>query len=206
MRNLPYKITNKRRIVPLRVYSNLNLIVFPEDITNAWWDTVDSITGNANVTTDPNGNLLADSLVENSLLANHRIAKNLGTGFSGTLTLSAYIKNFSGSRKVQLEMSNFSTDGVSTIFDPLNSATQISSLFAGTDFSVISFGNSIETNGWSRYWITASKISSGTNLYPQIKFLTAVDANTGTYTGDGTSGIYIWGIKLEQGTLTNYVG
>ena len=40
MRNLPYKITNKRRIVPLRVYSNLNLIVFPEDITNAWWDRV----------------------------------------------------------------------------------------------------------------------------------------------------------------------
>lgn len=206
MRNLPSIITNKRRIAPLKVFPNLNLVLFPEDLTNAFWGTTANITASANVVTDPNGNLLADGLVETALLGDHRIAGNLGVGYSGTLTLSAHVKNFSGSRKVQLEMSNFSTDGASTIFDPLNSATQISFLYAGTDFSIISFGSFIAGNGWSRYWITASKISSATNLYPNIKFLTAVNSTTGNYTGDGTSGIYVWGVKLEQGTLTNYVG
>lgn len=206
MRNLPSIITNKRRIAPLKVFPNLNLVLFPEDITNAFWGTIANVIANANVVADPNGNILADSLIETTVSGEHRIAGNLGTGYSGVVTLSAHIKNFSGSRKVQLEISNLATDGVSTIFDPLNSSTQISYLFSGADFSIISFGNYIAANGWSRYWITTSKVSSGTNLYPQIKFLTAVDVNTSTYLGDGTSGIYIWGIKLEQGTLTNYVG
>jgi hypothetical protein len=51
-------------------------------------------------------------------------------------------------------------------------------------------------NGWCRCYITLTTTSSGVSQ--AVKFGVAYDENTYSYTGDGVSGIYIFGGQLEK--------
>lgn len=67
-------------------------------------------------------------------------------------------------------------------------------------------------NGWYRVYVTATTTSTFTGtLRTQIGIGTPNNTGDGAsttayqYTGDGTSGIYVWGAQLEEGgNLTNY--
>ena len=49
-------------------------------------------------------------------------------------------------------------------------------------------------DGWYRCWITSTTVGAGTSTAP----LGMEDApNQATYTGDGTSGLYVWGSQFE---------
>jgi len=66
-------------------------------------------------------------------------------------------------------------------------------------------GHSIEDcgNGWKRITVTGQKAST---YSWDVGVSPLDDSGNVTYTGDGTSGVYIWGAQLEQGAVaTSYI-
>ncbi len=138
-----------------------------------WTKTNSSIIANTSVA--PDGTTTADKLVEDATSNSHQISINSISVTQGlTYTTSIYVKSIERSQVV-LFLSNVFGDTYIT-----NLATDPKSTNVG--------------NGWYRISITAVATSTGTgSLYVGL-----MNGGVKTYTGDGTSGIYVWGAQLEN--------
>jgi hypothetical protein len=179
-----------------------NLLAYSDQFNTAFW-TKTGISVTANATTSPDGFTSADLLTEDTSTSAHWIYYSpTPTPFTAnTYTLSVFAKQAVGSR--YLRFSGFGLDGVSEspIFDI--SSGIIYSPPTTTRFksaSIIPY-----PNGWYRCVCTIQhELTIGQR--PLFR-LTNSTTNFGnyTYTGDGTSGIYLWGAQLEYGSsVTNY--
>jgi hypothetical protein len=178
-----------------------NLQVQSEDFTTSWDVAAASIQSNTLVA--PNGTLTADKLVEDTANSWHYVGFFSITPTTATpYTLSCYAKK--GEREfVQLYLPSTafgsSNAGNGAVFNLTTGAIAVQGS-ALTSASITSVGN-----GWYRCAIT--KTSTSTTAFP---FVVSV-RNAGTfsiagYTGDGYSGIYIWGAQLEVGAFaTSYI-
>jgi len=164
-----------------------NLLQRSEQFDNAYWTKLSSSVI-SNATTSPNGSLSADKLIE-GVGAGLKYIQIAGVTFTSSDTISLYAKS---AERTQIGIGNSAVGH--SIFD-LSNGTIVSSSSASIN------NETIESVGDGWYRITANVIIAGAFGF-QI-FL----ANSGTisYTGDGTSGVFIWGAQLEQGsTATEY--
>jgi hypothetical protein len=133
------------------------------------------------------GGSAAEQITEDSSTGAHQISR--GTSLiSGPITFSCYVKSAVGSRNIQLLMFN-STDSFlgRLVIEP--DGTIVSSLTIGTVSATDAGG------GWWRLRISAtSTVGTSTTYYVRL-----TDGTTGSYTGDNTSAIYIWGAQLSRG-------
>ena len=121
-----------------------------------------------------------------------------------TFTFSAFVKA-AGYTSIRFQMSlDEGTAAVQRIFFDLN-------LTAGTIGSVFTPQNGITNdasgvvplgNGWYRAFITTTFSFGFTTLSNKIIINNAQGAQS--YAGDGTSGIYVWGVKLTKTALDPY--
>jgi hypothetical protein len=79
----------------------------------------------------------------------------------------------------------------------LDSGTILSISGATLDSGVTDVGN-----GWYRAWLTRGYSGAGTTRNVSISVVTT--AGLDSYTGDGLSGIYIWGAQYEEGYISDY--
>jgi hypothetical protein len=170
-----------------------NLLGFTQEFDNAAW-TKTNATVTANAFLAPDGTLTADKLVENTAAsAAHWIDfSNTTLVASGsTVTASVYLK--AGERTwVNLNLGT----GQSAYFNLANGTV-------GTTVGTL-LGTSITSagNGWWRCSVAAVTAASTGRLSVYI----ATGNGTASYTGDGTSGIYIWGAQLsDSASLDPYV-
>jgi hypothetical protein len=179
-----------------------NLLTFPQDFDNAAWGKSNTtITANAEVA--PDGTLTSEKLQENTANQTHFISQSVTVGSQSNYTVSFSIYLKAAERTwVALQVANNSR--VDYYFRYFNLSTGQAGTNTGSN-GVTSSSYNIESvgNDWYRITVTAT-FTSVTSLILSDVFLASADG-TATYTGNGISGIYIWGAQLELGsTATEY--
>lgn len=165
-----------------------------------------SLTGTtvtANNTTSPDGTVSADKLVEDTSTTHHDAHQALsGVSANAPITVSAFFKAAERSM-VTMEFvpsSSFANSVAPVAYFSLTTGTVANTVnMMVKDTSIIYYGN-----GWYRCSATATPLTGGTLICNMG--MTAGLSNTEVYTGDGTSGLYIWGAQAEVGNVaTSYI-
>ena len=164
-----------------------NLLTYSEDFTDGTW-VKSTTTITSNTITAPDGTLTGDKLVETSGAGVRQLYK--------TPSLSAVSHSFSAYFKAsERYWFKLNLTGSGAYFDL--STGVIGTIDAGVTAAMTAVGN-----GWYRCSIVRT-VSAGTN-YTEIQL--ALTNGGGSYTGDGYSGIFIWGAQLEAGAFpTSYI-
>jgi len=165
-----------------------NLLTYSEQFNDASW-AKNNYNVTANATTAPDGTLTADKLIAINASTFHDLFKTPVLG-SNTYTLSIFAKAAEQSF-IQLGID----DGVLTRVARFNLATgSVSSSSNVTSPTITPYPNS-----WYRCSITVT-----TNII-NVVFNGFPTSSGGTYSGDGVSGVFIWGAQFEYGSVaTNY--
>jgi hypothetical protein len=161
-----------------------NLFKYSQDFTNAIW-TKGGSTASVNVINAPNGTLTADKIIPSTVNSTHALY-TLSTLLSTVVTLSFYAKQGGYSF---LRIANLDTGGTNCYFDLSNGT--IGTYTVGTTPSIQNIGD-----GWYRCSLSFTTTAINANY----GFYIAPAVGTLVFTGDGVSGIYIWGAQLVQGS------
>jgi hypothetical protein len=168
-----------------------NLALYSEQFDNAAW-TKTNTTITANATTSPDGYANADKLVEDTSTGTHQIQKILTVSAATVYTTSVFVK-YAGREWIRF------TDAQSSNRIHFNTLTGV---FGTTSGTVIDYNSTTLGDGWYKLSLTTTSV--GTAYTPRITLAEA--DNDITYTGDGTSGVYIYGAQLEAGAYaTSYI-
>jgi hypothetical protein len=167
-----------------------NLRTYSEDFTNAVWSkSASSIT--ADTVVAPDGTLTGDKLVENTATSRHFVTTTLTLTANTVYTLSVYMK--AGERTTATLGNSSTANWVATSSIVVNLATGVITSGTGTIQSV--------GNGWYRVSITQTFGPANANGGMIIDLQT-----TAGYTGNGFSGVFLWGAQLEVGAFpTSYI-
>lgn len=163
-----------------------NTLGFTENFDNTSWLKARASVS-ANVITAPNGLLTADKIVEDTATNSHVIYRATG-GTGGRTTLSAYAK------AAERTFLCFETDaaGTQTYFN-------LSTGQLGTVGANVTAAISLVGDGWYRCSITGL-LTGNAYIGPALANGSVV------YTGNGTSGIYLWGAQFsDSASLDPYV-
>jgi hypothetical protein len=173
-----------------------------EDFSTTW--TVVGLTVQTNTIVSPAGTLTADLLREDTATSDHRTQQPNVSFASGTNTFSGYVKA-GGRSVVKLQVDGSVGGSPSSASVDVNLSTGVAA--PPTSSANISSPSSIVTNvgnGWYRISLTFAATVSffGT---PRFFVLQSVGGSS-SYTGNGTSGLFIWGAQLEAGAFpTSYI-
>ena len=169
--------------------SATNFLTYSEDFSQGSW-TKDRATLIGNSITSPDGSLNASKLVESATTGTH-LTWTQATTTAATHSFSVFAK--AGERKrIGLRDNQI---GNSAVFD-----LESGSVISGSGGSIAQ-----AANGFFRITLTGTYAAAGTRHEIYVLPDNATTANT-SYTGDGTSGVYLWGAQLETGSVsTSYI-
>jgi hypothetical protein len=167
-----------------------NGLTYSEDFSNVSWVKADSsVTSNA--VTSPSGIQNADYLIPNTTFGLHTVTK-LAVATTGLQTFSVFAKQ--GGYKNILVWFDTHSGGLGVNLDNL-------AIFRNEN--IVSYELEQYPNGWVYISITANiTVLSNPTIYI---------ADNGTppqafFSGNGTSGVYLWGAQLEAGSYpTSYI-
>jgi hypothetical protein len=182
-------LTNDAGLIEIVPY---NLLTYSEQFDNASFWVKNASTITTNVINSPNGTLTADKLIATVTNTIHYVSQALSTSFTAIGTISFY------ARAGEYSCASITKNGSNLYvhFDLTNG--NVSTLGTGWgSASCTSVGD-----GWYRCTATSSTSQSFTTALILVSNVFISNGNTDpTFSGNGTSGIYIWGAQLVQGSL-----
>ena len=167
-----------------------NLLSYSEQFNDAYW-TKSNSSITANNTTAPDGTMTADKLVENSANDIHFINASSITFIAGTYSISIFAK---ASERSVLQIFLNGSANVDA-YANFNLSSGVVSAFNDCTATIQSVGD-----GWYRCNLTAIV---ATSTVPSSYFCvqnSTTATRASSYLGNGTSGIYIWGAQLVEGS------
>ena len=170
--------------------SRTNLYSFSNQF-DVFWSKF-NLSAIPNSVTSLDGNLNGYLLQENTSNASHDFRQNATVVSGQQYTYSVFVKKSDVGQARNLSFYIGGTNG-SISFNTTN----------GTFFSVgsvDSYSSEDYGNGWWRLQFTDTSVSTGFNV------IAILNNGSTIYQGDGTSGLYIYGAQLEQGSYaTSYI-
>lgn len=170
--------------------SHHNYLRVSEQFQSATWTkTRATITADADLA--PNGTLTADKLVEDATAANtHQVSQAAATNPAGASMVATSVHAWPGERKwLAITTTNSAAVTRTSYFDVDRGV--VGSVGAGHTALIVE-----QHDGSYRCIVlTAQGASTGTFT---VAFGLAADDGQAVYTGNGSSGLYIWGAQCEQ--------
>ena len=168
-----------------------NLVTYSEQLDNAAWSKT-GVTISANVTTSPDGYTNADKIVGAASAGDKIAFQSLTITSAQAFTLSAFFKK--SEYKLAFLRAGGQTGQPYVIYN-LDTQAVVSTSGASST-KIEDYGN-----GWYRVSLTYNS-ASGTSVAAVVSFApdsgyTLTAFNVLQYTGDGTSGGFVWGCQLE---------
>ena len=208
--------------------STANLIAQPEALNSGFGTGLATI--NANAANGPDGTLTAESVIptavagQHIIFYNHTISAfetfdsglvkfdsgnetfdtgNIGTAEDQQFTFSIFLKQngtFGDNARIMMSLDEDTSNKQQAFFD-INLVTGVAGNFFQPQggITVDSTGVIPYGDGWYRVFITIT-FSFG---FSQIRNQIFIDGAQ-SYTGDGSTGLYAWGAKLNKGALDPY--
>ena len=171
-----------------------NLTLYSEDLSNSYWAKQNgSIT--SNVIASPSGIQNADLFTENTSNGDHAIFDVVNYFVSGTTYTLSFFAKANGRTKVEVASANSGTCPTGRFDLQEKTATATNT----------SFGAKIEDygNGWFRCSVSRVAPNSGIDL---PYYAAVINFGILDYQGNGTSGMYFWGMQTETGSYaTSYI-
>jgi hypothetical protein len=178
--------------------SGSNLLLQSEAFNTTWTPIGLNAFGSGSVanstgTTDPFGGTNSDYIQENASAGTHLILQTPSGQVSGTTyTFSCFVKS---AQRTQVNFLNNAGGGANATF---NLSAGTATLGVGVSALIQNYGN-----GWYRCILTYTPTTTA-NFNVQVRLADA-SGNT-SYTGTGTSGVYVFGAQLEVGSVaTSYI-
>lgn len=194
-----YGLWSKMKAIYPFVSDTVNLLSYTEDLSNGVYSNA-GLTLALNSTTAPDGTNTADKLTPTTTNAAHDI-KQTTSDSSTTVSYSCYLK-YNGYSYVNLNINDNVANGAGVLFD-INNGTIVGDILIGSGWSVNSKSITSVGNGWYRcvITITATGSTRKCEIGPRN-----TNSTTWSYlfAGDGTSGVYAWGLQCQSGASTTY--
>lgn len=203
--DVPRFQTDPITLAPLGILiedTRTNIWGVTEDLTAVSW-TKSNATITANASVAPDGAITMDALVEDATATiGHFVSRNASFVLGNIYAISAYGKELPGSAKRYLNL--FAGSGAfgvnqGVLFDLANGTVKAS--FGGASGYVEQSPN----GSWRCTMITiAATITASAGASARLNVNGT--SNAQTYSGDGSSGVLLWGTQIEIGTnSTSYI-
>ena len=179
-----------------------NLLTWTEQFDNAAWQK-NAVSVPATNGVAPNGTSTADTLREDGTNNGHSAQQNPSASASTAYTVSAYFKREAGTRNAFIQANNnvSGTGGACFAWFDLGAGTSSAVTDLVPGFTSTSAAITDAGNGWYRCVLRFTTVAGTASLGISYGLYNAARV----YTGDGTSGILVWGAQLELGsTATPY--
>jgi hypothetical protein len=175
-----------------------NLCLQSQDLSTTWSASSSSVTTNA--VSAPDGTTTADKIVEAAATARHYVAQSISKAASNiTYSVSVWFK--AGERTFgSIRVSDGPQTGDARVNINLSTGVAGSTVTSGVGFSAASASVQSGLDGWYRLALVFTS-SADTTLRVEPGIDSDIDATALSYTGDGTSGLYAWGVQVEAGAF-----
>ena len=157
------------------------------DFTQSHWTKTASTVESGH--TSPDGNANAYKLIEDTSDSVHRIFETSTVSASPNATISLFVK-YSGRRYVLIR---FADQSAGRWYDLINGTLGGTYLNTPNDSTIEAIGSD-----WYRITLTHTSTAQA-----RCEFWVADTESVSSYTGDGESGVYIYGPQLEEGTTAS---